>query len=82
MFFLLVIKGITDYKQSDRLYLVADAVVDALTSQGTRDRYVVGLDGWLLLVLVACLPNFATDFILCSLFKLPTPKGCQTGQPC
>jgi len=72
-----VVKIITEYTPPDRQYLVVDAVVDALTSQVPRDRYVVGLDSRLILALVAWLPSFATDFILRSLYKVPTPKGCQ-----
>lgn len=69
----------TDYPRSEKLYLVADAVVDALTSQAPRDRYVVGLDARLLLAMLTWLPTFAADVILRHVpFKLPTPKGCQT----
>jgi len=72
-----VIEVVMKYPQSDRLYLVVDAVVDALTSQVPRDRYVVGLDARLLLLLSLWLPTFAMDAILRLLFKIPTLKGSQ-----
>jgi len=54
----------TEYPQSDRLHLVVNAVVDALTSQVPRDRYVVGLDARLVLLMSLWLPTFAMDAIL------------------
>jgi len=69
-----------EYPQSDRLYLVVDAVADALTSQVPRDRYVVGLDARLLLLMSLWLPTFAMDAILRLIFKIPTPKGYQRAE--
>ena len=67
-----MINFLTDPPLSDRLHLVTDAVVDALTSQAPRDRYVVGLAGHLLMLLVTWLPSFVIDFILRLI--MPTPK--------
>lgn len=69
-----VIKIAKAYPQSENLHWVIDAIVDALTSQAPRDRYVVGAR--LLLTLVAWLPTFALDFIVQLMLKVPTPKSC------
>ena len=47
---------------------VVEAVVDALTSQSPRDRYLVGLDARFTLVWIARLPSSVADFILTRMF--------------
>ena len=69
-----MVKLWTEFPQSDRLYLVVDAVLDALTSQKPRDRYVVGSDAWFVLAMVSWLPAFVMDSIIRKLLKVPLPK--------
>lgn len=69
-----MVKLWTEFPQSDRLYLVVDAVLDALTSQKLRDRYVVGSDAWFVLAMVSWLPTFVMDSIIRKLLKVPLPK--------
>lgn len=69
-----MVKLWTEFPQSDRLYLVVDAVLDALTSQKPRDRYVVGSDAWFVLAMVSWLPTFVMDSIIRKLLKVPLPK--------
>ena len=72
--FFLVVKLWTEFPQSDRLYLVVDAVLDALTSQTPRDRYVVGSDAWFGIAMVSWLPTFVVDSIIRKLLKTALPK--------
>lgn len=69
-----MVKLWTEFPQSDRLYLVVDAVLNALTSQKPRDRYVVGSDAWFVLAMVSWLPTFVMDSIIRKLLKVPLPK--------
>lgn len=73
-FFFLVVKLWTEFPQSDRLYLVVDAVLDALTSQTPRDRYVVGSDASFGIAMVSWLPTFVVDSIIRKLLKTALPK--------
>ena len=63
-----------EFPQSDRLYLVVDAILDALTSQTPRDRYVVGSDAWFGIAMVSWLPTFVVDSIIRKLLKTALPK--------
>lgn len=74
-----MVRHFTKLLPSDRLYLVVDAVVDALTSQVPRDRYVVGLEAQLVILAATWLPTSGVDLILRCLFslKIPKPKGCR-----
>lgn len=69
-----MVKLWTEFPQSDRLYLVVDAVLDALTSQTPRDRYVVGSDAWFGITMVSWLPTFVVDSIIRKLLKTALPK--------
>lgn len=73
-FVFLVVKLWTEFPQSDRLYLVVDAVLDALTSRTPRDRYVVGSDAWFGIAMVSWLPTFVVDSIIRKLLKTALPK--------
>jgi len=55
---LLIEKG-----SSPDTYKVVDAIVAALTSQRPQTRYVVGLDGKLM-VFLSYLPTFIADYVL------------------
>lgn len=64
---LLFVSGIaflTGTPPSLHLHQVSDAVVDALTSQSPRDRYLVGLDAWFITAWMARLPTFMADFVI------------------
>ncbi|KAL9983853.1 hypothetical protein ACROYT_G006094 [Oculina patagonica] len=68
------IKLFTYTGTSPDTYKVVDGVVDALTSQSPRDRYLVGLDARFFYVWMARLPTFLSDFILRRMStKLPLP---------
>lgn len=58
------ITWVTSYSTSPHTYQVVDAVVDALTSQAPRDRYLVGLDARFFLVWLVRLPTVVADFII------------------
>ena len=61
---------------SPNTYQVVDAVVDALTSQVPRDRYLVGLDAQCFFVWMARLPTVIADFVVTRMvFRLPAPLG-------
>jgi len=77
-----VVKLWTEFPQSDRLYLVVDAVLDALTSQTPRDRYVVGSDTWFGIAIVSWLPTFVVDSIIRKLLKTVLPKVVRKDYPC
>ena len=66
-FFVLGISFLTSYSSSPHTSDVVDAVVDALTSQSPRDRYLVGLDARFMFVWLARLPTSVADFILARL---------------
>jgi len=68
----------TDYPASSNTYQVVDAVVDALTSQAPRDRYLVGSDARFFFLWMSRLPAVVADFIFARMvLKLPTPLGCK-----
>ncbi|KAJ7371561.1 retinol dehydrogenase [Desmophyllum pertusum] len=61
---------------SPHTYKVVDSVVDALTSQSPRDRYLVGLDARFFYISMARLPTVVADFIVKRLsLRLPMPPG-------
>ena len=71
--FVLGIKLFLPMWPSPHTYKVVDGVVDALTSQSPRDRYLVGLDATIYAWL-ARLPAVVADFLLKRLsFRLPVP---------
>ena len=64
---LLSVSGITfltSTPPSPHIHQVSDAVVDALTSQSPRDRYLVGFDAWFITAGMARLPTFVADFVI------------------
>ncbi|KAJ7371560.1 retinol dehydrogenase [Desmophyllum pertusum] len=63
------IKLFTFYPLSSRTYQVVDAVVDALTSQSPRDRYLVGFDARFFFAWMFWLPAVVVDFIMTSLIQ-------------
>ena len=66
----------TSFPLSTRTYQVVDAVVDALTSQSPRDRYLLGYDARFFFGPITWLPTVVADFILrCLVFRLPAPSG-------
>ena len=67
--FVLGIKLFTSLSCSPHTYQVVDAVVDALTSQAPRDRYLVGLDARVL-VWLSWFPSAVSDFLLTGFIKL------------
>jgi len=70
------ISFITSSSCSPHTCKVVDAVVEALTSQTPRDRYLVGLDARFFLVWLARLPTAVTDFILMRvIFRNILPQG-------
>ncbi|KAL9950830.1 hypothetical protein ACROYT_G043394 [Oculina patagonica] len=64
------------FTSSPHTYQVVDAVVDALTSQTPRDRYLVGLDAQFFFASLAWLPTVVTDFYVTRvLFRNIVPLG-------
>ena len=77
--FLLFVSGISFFsgaRSSPHTYQVVDAIVDALTSESPRDRYLVGLDARFLFVWMARLPTVVADFIVTRMiFRDIVPLG-------
>lgn len=66
----------TSFPLSTRTYQVVDAVVDALTSQSPRDRYLLGYDARFFFRPITWFPTVVADFILrCLVLRLPAPPG-------
>ena len=63
----------TSYEKSPETYQVVDAIVEALSSQTPRDRYLVGVDARFLLSWLPWLPAFAGDTLNRVIFKPPSP---------
>ena len=59
----------TGLPASPHTYQVVDSIVDALTSQAPRDRYLVGLDARFFFVWMARLPTAVADFIFITCFQ-------------
>ncbi|KAL9950576.1 hypothetical protein ACROYT_G043092 [Oculina patagonica] len=70
------VKFFTTFPLPSGLNQVTDAVVDALTSQSPRDRYLVGFDARFFFGLLIWFPTAVADFIITRLvLRLPTPPG-------
>ncbi|XP_022792936.1 short-chain dehydrogenase/reductase family 9C member 7-like [Stylophora pistillata] len=57
---------------------VVDAIVEALTSSSPADRYLVGIDAKFLLVWLARLPAYISDFILHLAFNPPKQQAASS----
>lgn len=77
LFFFSAITFFMSFPISPHSYQVVDAVVDALTSQSPRDRYLVGFDAKCFFVWMARLPTAVADSILRMVLKLSAPQGCK-----
>lgn len=61
------------YLLSSKLHKVVDSYVHAVTAKYPKARYVVGWDANILFRFLWILPEWLSDFLVCSAF--PTPKG-------
>ena len=63
----------TSYEKSPKTYQVVDAIVEALSSQTPRDRYLVGVDTRFLFSWMTLIPATVADTLMRILLKPPAP---------
>ena len=72
-----ILSGVVDTCASPNVFLVTEAIVDAVTSFNPKIRYVLGWDANVIWLLLSRLPSSFGDFLKRHISKIEIPDKLQ-----